>query len=204
MVRVVCYPSTIGQRFIHGTSSTDFAAAGLCVRKTRSEPATYAGRPMPAKPIVVKRSVLVRGRNTNITLEDEFWEGFKLIADLRRLTITELIGNRRGGEAATLTRQCMLDPGRTLSRKGEGGPVCEEQFRSRYRKSDCFFTYFFHPCCQAGGVLASIRMKAMRHGLVPLLTQAWLVPCWTKTSPAFTCTSVSSSSMSISPSSTMA
>ena len=32
--------------------------------------------------------------------------------------------------------------------------------------------YGFQPCCQAGGVLPSIRMKAMRHGLVPLLTQA--------------------------------
>jgi predicted DNA-binding ribbon-helix-helix protein len=52
---------------------------------------------MPPKAIVIKRSVLVRGRNTSITLEDEFWEGFKLIAGLRRLTITELIGRIDAG-----------------------------------------------------------------------------------------------------------
>jgi DNA-binding response OmpR family regulator len=64
--------------------------------------------------------------------------------------------------------------------------------------------YFRHPCFHAGGSLASIRMKAMRHGLPLLFTQAWLVPCCTSTSPARMCTSVSSISMSISPSSTMA
>jgi hypothetical protein len=67
-----------------------------------------------------------------------------------------------------------------------------------------FDGHLVQPCFQAGGSFASIRMKAMRHGLVPLLTHAWLVPCWTRTSPAFTCTSVSSISMSISPSSTRA
>jgi len=33
----------------------------------------------------------------------------------------------------------------------------------------------------------------MRHGLVPLLTQAWLVACCTRTSPALTWISLSSS-----------
>lgn len=46
---------------------------------------------MRSKPIVVKRSVLVRGRNTSVTLENEFWEAFKLIADLRGLTLTALV-----------------------------------------------------------------------------------------------------------------
>jgi hypothetical protein len=32
--------------------------------------------------------------------------------------------------------------------------------------------YFFQPCCHAGGVLPSMRMKAIRHGLPLLLTQA--------------------------------
>ena len=35
----------------------------------------------------------------------------------------------------------------------------------------------FHFCCQAAGGLASIRTKAMRQVLSPLLTQAWFVPC---------------------------
>ena len=66
-------------------------------------------------------------------------------------------------------------------------------------------TYLHMPRQTAFGTgSASIRMKAMRQGSVPRLTQAWLVPFWTITSPAFTCTSVSSSSMSISPDSTIA
>jgi len=56
------------------------------------ERAKNAERPMIQKTTVIKRSVLVRGRNTSITLEDEFWEGFKLIASLQEVTITELIG----------------------------------------------------------------------------------------------------------------
>src|SRR6267378_2971192 len=52
---------------------------------------------------------------------------------------------------------------------------------------------------RAYGSCESIRMKATRQGLPLRLTQAWLVACWTTTSPAFRCTSLSSSNMSISP-----
>src|SRR5207253_5180075 len=52
---------------------------------------------------------------------------------------------------------------------------------------------------RAYGSCESIRMKATRQGLPLRFTQAWLVACWTTTSPAFRCTSLSSSSMSISP-----
>ena len=60
------------------------------------------------------------------------------------------------------------------------------------------------PSFHAGGSSASISTKAMRQTLSELLTQAWLVPCCTMMSPVFMCTSESSSSMSISPSSTKA
>ena len=56
----------------------------------------------------------------------------------------------------------------------------------------------------AHGSFESISTKAMRHGSVPRLTQAWLVPCWTSTSPALRWISESSSSMSISPAITIA
>ena len=64
--------------------------------------------------------------------------------------------------------------------------------------------YGFQPCFQAGGSSESISTKQMRHDLPEVLTQAWLVACCTMMSPAFRCTWVSSSSMSISPSSTIA
>lgn len=49
------------------------------------------------------------------------------------------------------------------------------------------------------GCLESIRTNNTRHGWVPRFIQAWLVACWITTSPALTCTMVSSSIISISP-----
>ena len=42
----------------------------------------------------------------------------------------------------------------------------------RVREGSCVSGYFVHFCFHAGGSLASIRMKAIRHGLSPLLTHA--------------------------------
>ena len=64
--------------------------------------------------------------------------------------------------------------------------------------------YLVQACFHAGGAIASTRMNAIRQGFPLLLTQAWLVPCWTRTSPAAILTSLSSMSMSISPSRTIA
>ena len=43
------------------------------------------------KSSVVKRSIVVAGRNTSVSLEDEFWTAFKKIADDRGLTLLELV-----------------------------------------------------------------------------------------------------------------
>src|SRR5579875_373119 len=56
----------------------------------------------------------------------------------------------------------------------------------------------------AAAALASISTNAMTHGALPRLTQLWIVPRCTKTSPALRCTTSSSSSMSISPERTVA
>ena len=61
-----------------------------------------------------------------------------------------------------------------------------------------------HPCASSGlppavTGFAAISVKAITHGAVPLLTQLWMVPRCTSTSPAFRCTLPMSSSMSISP-----
>jgi predicted DNA-binding ribbon-helix-helix protein len=41
---------------------------------------------------VVKRSVLVAGHKTSISLENEFWQGLRAIAEERQLTVGKLIG----------------------------------------------------------------------------------------------------------------
>lgn len=47
-----------------------------------------------------KRSVRIAGHATSITLEDEFWDALKTIADERKLSINDLIAEidtARGG-----------------------------------------------------------------------------------------------------------
>ena len=41
---------------------------------------------------VIKRSIVVAGRKTSVSLEDAFWEGLKEIADERQLTLSDLVG----------------------------------------------------------------------------------------------------------------
>jgi predicted DNA-binding ribbon-helix-helix protein len=42
------------------------------------------------KSSVVKRSIVIAGHKTSVSLEDEFWKAFKQIADERDLTTSEL------------------------------------------------------------------------------------------------------------------
>ena len=41
---------------------------------------------------VVKRSIVVGGHKTSVSLEDEFWSGLKQIASKRLTTLSELVG----------------------------------------------------------------------------------------------------------------
>jgi predicted DNA-binding ribbon-helix-helix protein len=41
---------------------------------------------------VLKRSIVIAGHKTSISLEDEFWESFKEIAEERGMTVTAMIG----------------------------------------------------------------------------------------------------------------
>ena len=41
---------------------------------------------------VLKRSIVIAGHKTSISLEDEFWNSFKEIADERGMTVTALVG----------------------------------------------------------------------------------------------------------------
>jgi predicted DNA-binding ribbon-helix-helix protein len=44
------------------------------------------------KSLVVKRSVVIAGHRTSISLEDAFWNDLKEIAALRKMGLSELIG----------------------------------------------------------------------------------------------------------------
>jgi len=45
------------------------------------------------KSLVVKRSVVIAGHRTSISLEDAFWKGLKEIAGARNMTLSDLISS---------------------------------------------------------------------------------------------------------------
>ena len=65
------------------------------------------------KSLVVKRSVVVAGHKTSVTLEDAFWNGLKEIAGRRNITVSELVGaidsERRHGNLSSAIRLFVLD-----------------------------------------------------------------------------------------------
>lgn len=46
---------------------------------------------------IVKHSLVIAGRKTSVSLEDEFWKGFKEIASTRDLTLSALVDDIASG-----------------------------------------------------------------------------------------------------------
>lgn len=40
---------------------------------------------------VIKRSVVISGHKTSVSIEDDFWEGLKQIAERRLITVAKLV-----------------------------------------------------------------------------------------------------------------
>ena len=62
---------------------------------------------------VVKRSIVLRGHKTSVSLEDEFWKGLKEIAGKRLMTLSVLVdgidANRQQGNLSSALRLFVLD-----------------------------------------------------------------------------------------------
>jgi predicted DNA-binding ribbon-helix-helix protein len=62
---------------------------------------------------VVKRSIVVAGHKTSVSLEQAFWNGMKEISALRNMTLSELVGeidrNRQRGSLSSAIRLFVLD-----------------------------------------------------------------------------------------------
>jgi predicted DNA-binding ribbon-helix-helix protein len=62
---------------------------------------------------VVKRSIVVGGHKTSVSLEDAFWTGMKEISGERSLTLSELVGEidgtRTQGNLSSAVRLFVLD-----------------------------------------------------------------------------------------------
>ena len=65
------------------------------------------------KSLVVKRSILLAGRKSSVTLEDEFWTTLKDIAGDRHVTMSELVSSidkqRQHGNLSSALRLFVLD-----------------------------------------------------------------------------------------------
>lgn len=62
---------------------------------------------------VVKRSIVIAGHKTSVSLEDAFWKGLKEIAGGRNVTLSDLVStidsDRRHGNLSSAIRLFVLD-----------------------------------------------------------------------------------------------
>jgi predicted DNA-binding ribbon-helix-helix protein len=73
---------------------------------------------------VVKRSIVIAGHKTSVSLEDAFWTCLKEIAGTRELTLSDLVASidtdRHAGNLSSAIRLFVLDHYRAQA--GEGPP----------------------------------------------------------------------------------
>ena len=80
---------------------------------------------------VVKRSIIIAGHKTSVSLEDAFWKALKEIAAGRNVTLSELVGaidaERQHGNLSSAVRLFVLDyyQARTHGRSESGNPPRE-------------------------------------------------------------------------------
>ena len=74
---------------------------------------------------VVKRSIVIAGHKTSVSLEDAFWKGLKDIAGGRDMTLSELVAAidsaRRHGNLSSAIRLFVLDHYRGQHADEKGG-----------------------------------------------------------------------------------
>ena len=74
---------------------------------------------------VVKRSIVIAGHKTSVSLEDAFWKGLKEIAGGRDVTLSDLVasidtGRGGGGNLSSAIRLYVLDHYRTAASRRDG------------------------------------------------------------------------------------
>ncbi|WP_420135008.1 ribbon-helix-helix domain-containing protein [Rhodopseudomonas sp.] len=78
---------------------------------------------------VVKRSIVVAGHKTSVSLEEAFWNGMKEISSVRDLTLSELVGeidgNRQQGNLSSAIRLFVLDYFRSRALQQTQQPAVE-------------------------------------------------------------------------------
>ncbi len=75
------------------------------------------------KSSVVKRSIVIDGHKTSVSLEDPFWTDLKMIAHIQQTTLSELItkidGTREQGNLSSALRQFVFQHFRNDDKRTE-------------------------------------------------------------------------------------
>ena len=85
---------------------------------------------------VVKRSIVIAGHKTSVSLEDAFWKALKEIAGGRELTLSDLVASidtdRRQGNLSSAIRLFVLDHYRAqIGERRAGGSRARRAARAR-------------------------------------------------------------------------
>jgi len=84
--------------------ASKLAAIWICIGQEREK---------LMKSPVIKRSIVIAGHKTSVSLEDAFWQGLKDIAATRDMTLSELVAtidtDRRHGNLSSGIRLFVLD-----------------------------------------------------------------------------------------------
>ena len=82
------------------------------------------------KSLVVKRSIVLAGHKTSVSLEDEFWIALKKIAGDRNVMLSELVGSihaqRQHGNFSSALRLFVLDYYRGKAAEKPGDKVGQQ------------------------------------------------------------------------------
>jgi len=83
---------------------------------------------------VVKRSIVIAGHKTSVSLEDAFWKGLKDIAGDRDITLSDLVASidtdRRHGNLSSAIRLFVLDHYRAQN-AGQETPASRDMIGTR-------------------------------------------------------------------------
>ena len=127
------------------------------------------------KSLVVKRSILLAGRKTSVSLEDEFWTALKKIAGDRHVTLSELsvasmrsantvISHRRSGCSCWNT----IVARRQRSRATKCSTNNRRQPRLYFRKRDLRYLFLLRQCLAADGEAHAVIVAPLWRTRTPM------------------------------------
>jgi predicted DNA-binding ribbon-helix-helix protein len=89
------------------------------------------------KSTVVKRSIVVGGHKTSVSLEEPFWTSMKEISQQLRVTLSELVSeidtNRQQSNLSSAIRLFVLDHFKSCGSAGSSAPETKFFSRPSYR-----------------------------------------------------------------------